>query len=299
MKRPASIASVQVLGHGDIRARCQNSIRLATVSVAMAELTWRELGCSATSSLEEIGGEGWAGSSRLQSRVAGQRVPCITMLSAFVMMTEEAVKVAVHPWSQSRPIEIRDPVVSFGKMWASQAASGRKGMSKMATWLDLMEVPSGSRTEMLGSAGRILVYGAVLVRKWPVHPVSAMIRLEGAALGCMSWTGGGDLGRAGLAAHFGLGLCKEVVGAGLGREELGLSAGIGSEVVFSFLIFVRLLFLQFGSLLMGPGIPPLQALCPQTFLEPPIRLLEVASSLWSSALFRQEALVWLRFWMVP
>ena len=59
-------------------------------------------------------------------------------------------------------------------MWASQAVGGSKGMLRSAVWVEVMVLPSGSKTEMLGLAVRWLRLGAWIVMKWPVEPVSAM-----------------------------------------------------------------------------------------------------------------------------
>ena len=61
-------------------------------------------------------------------------------------------------------MEISEPEMSDGKMCASHASDGSDGMCKLAVWLDLMRLPSGSMTEMPGSATRLLVKGALIVR---------------------------------------------------------------------------------------------------------------------------------------
>ena len=48
------------------------------------------------------------------------------------------------------------------------------GMLSIAVWVEVMVLPSGSRTEMPGLAGRWLRMGAWMLMKWPVEPVSAM-----------------------------------------------------------------------------------------------------------------------------
>jgi hypothetical protein len=50
-------------------------------------------------------------------------------------------------------------------------SSGRAGPSRSASWVDCMELPSGSSTVMLGLTARLLMKGASAVRKWPVLPV--------------------------------------------------------------------------------------------------------------------------------
>jgi hypothetical protein len=44
------------------------------------------------------------------------------------MRTESDVNVAVQPWSQSWPMEMRDPFERPGKIWAVRAAGGSEGM---------------------------------------------------------------------------------------------------------------------------------------------------------------------------
>jgi hypothetical protein len=62
-------------------------------------------------------------------------------------------------------MEMREPDARVGKMWASQACGGSIGIFRRAVWVDVMVLPSGSKTEMLGLAGRMLRLGAWMVRK--------------------------------------------------------------------------------------------------------------------------------------
>jgi hypothetical protein len=107
---------------------------------------------------------GTAERSMFQSRVVGDRRPASTVLPQRLMATASAVNSAVQSWSQSCPIEIKDPEASAGKMCASHAVPGREGMIKLAVWLEVMKLPSGSMTEIPGSATRLFVYGAVIER---------------------------------------------------------------------------------------------------------------------------------------
>jgi hypothetical protein len=75
-----------------------------------------------------------------------------------------------------------DPVAREGKRKAELAATGRNGNWRLAVWVDSLLLPSRRETEMPGLAGRLLVHGASWVRKWEVHPESAMMgsgELEG------------------------------------------------------------------------------------------------------------------------
>ena len=71
-------------------------------------------------------------------------------------------------------MEMREPDARVGKVWASHAVGGSIGMLRIAVCVEVMVLPSGSKTEMLGLAGRWLRQGAWIVMKWPVEPVSAM-----------------------------------------------------------------------------------------------------------------------------
>ena len=104
------------------------------------------------------------GGSRHRRRVAGVHVPVRTVWPWRWMVTVVASKNAVQSLSQSCPMEIRDPDVRVGKMCAVQASSGRKGIWRLAVWLDVMVLPSGSMMTRLGLAMILLEYGALMVR---------------------------------------------------------------------------------------------------------------------------------------
>jgi hypothetical protein len=74
--------------------------------------------------------------SMVQRLVVGDRSPVKMVAPSREMSTVVGWKVAVHPWSQSRPMESREPEVRVGNMWATQAAGGRWGKSKVAVWVD-------------------------------------------------------------------------------------------------------------------------------------------------------------------
>ena len=96
--------------------------------------------------------------------MAGDRVPVRTVCPWRWMVTVVVSKMAVQSLSQSCPMEMRDPDVRVGKMCAVQASSGRKGMWRLAVWLDVMVLPSGSMMTRLGLAMVLLVYGVLMVR---------------------------------------------------------------------------------------------------------------------------------------
>jgi hypothetical protein len=75
---------------------------------------------------------------------------CVTVICV-------AVKVALHPWSQSWPMESKLPVRKSGKRWQSVAAAGRWGMGREARWVEWMGAPLGKRTangEVAGTGSR-------------------------------------------------------------------------------------------------------------------------------------------------
>jgi hypothetical protein len=86
------------------------------------------------------------------------------------MDTLVAVKTAVHPESHSWPMEMSGPAVSWGKMCALRAAGGREGISKSASCVEDMVLPSGSMTVIPGEARRWLTKCVSGVKKWPVLP---------------------------------------------------------------------------------------------------------------------------------
>jgi len=86
------------------------------------------------------------------------------------------VNVAVQSASHSCPMEMREPepLLRAGNRWALVAFGGRVGIWRYASSVESMEAPLGRETAMGIWAGRLLMQGAVVVRKWPVQPVSAM-----------------------------------------------------------------------------------------------------------------------------
>ena len=102
-------------------------------------------------------GDGDDGSSKYQSLVSGERLPVRMILSLSVMVTVAAVKIASQPWSQSKPMEMRDALIP-GKMWAWRAAGGRAGsIARSPVWVDLRYALLGMRTSTGCVAGCISV----------------------------------------------------------------------------------------------------------------------------------------------
>ena len=101
--------------------------------------------------LQHVGVVG-LGRWRCQRLVGPERVPVRMMSLLRLMVTVSAVNVAIHPWSQRVPMEMREPEASVGKIW--QAEGGSCGMLRKAVWVESMVLPSGSVTEMLGLAGQ-------------------------------------------------------------------------------------------------------------------------------------------------
>lgn len=74
--------------------------------------------------------------SMVQRLVVGDLSPVRMVEPSREMSTVVGWKVAVHPWSQRRPMDSSEPEVRVGKMWATQAAGGRWGKSRVAVWVD-------------------------------------------------------------------------------------------------------------------------------------------------------------------
>jgi hypothetical protein len=71
---------------------------------------------------------------------------------------------------------MRDPDARTGKIWASRAAAGRKGMARLHVCVDWMVQPSGSWAVIPGTAARLFVNGALVVTKCPV---ALVLRIAG------------------------------------------------------------------------------------------------------------------------
>ena len=103
------------------------------------------------------GGAGGVGSnSKSHSGSDGERWPRRTGRPWWVMVTEEASKLAVKPWSHRSPMEMREHLKE-GNMWHTRACSGTWGRLRSAVWDDVAEVPSGSVTVMGDVVGMIFI----------------------------------------------------------------------------------------------------------------------------------------------
>jgi hypothetical protein len=82
------------------------------------------------------------------------------------------VKVTVHPALHMVTTERRECDARPGMMCAVRAPAGRFGRSRVHVWVECTLLPLG-RWAMRGTAaGRMLVAGALVVRKWLVAPES-------------------------------------------------------------------------------------------------------------------------------
>lgn len=106
------------------------------------------------------------------------RVPLKTTVEWWRIWTWVAVKRAWKPLSQSCPMEMRALCFKWGKRCAFRAARGSDGKSRRAVWLAWMMSPFGSRTRRPLDVAVLCVQGLSMVRKWLVHPESAMADCE-------------------------------------------------------------------------------------------------------------------------
>jgi hypothetical protein len=84
------------------------------------------------------------------------------------------VKVTVHPALHMVTMERRECDARLGMMCAVRAPAGRFGRSRVHVWVECMLLPLGRRAMRGTAAGRMLVAGASVVRKWLVAPESRM-----------------------------------------------------------------------------------------------------------------------------
>ena len=90
------------------------------------------------------------------------RCPIRTVSLLLVMMTWLASKVAMHPASQSFPMEIKELCVSPGIMWAVWASVGSCGMLSLhSSFVDANMVPLGRHTMMGVVVFPVLMRGSV------------------------------------------------------------------------------------------------------------------------------------------
>jgi hypothetical protein len=84
------------------------------------------------------------------------------------------VKVTVHPALHMVTMERRECDTRPGMMCAVRAPAGRFGRSRVHVWVECTLLPLGRRVMRGTAAGRMLVAGTSVVRKWLVVPKSRM-----------------------------------------------------------------------------------------------------------------------------
>jgi hypothetical protein len=84
------------------------------------------------------------------------------------------VKVTVHPALHMVTAERRECDARLEMMCAVRAPAGRFGRSRVHVWVECTLSPLGRRAMRGTAAGKMLVAGALVVRKWLVPPESRM-----------------------------------------------------------------------------------------------------------------------------
>ncbi len=84
------------------------------------------------------------------------------------------VKVTVHLALHMVTLERRECDARPGMMCAVRAPAGRFGRSRVHVWVECTLLPLGKRAMRGTAAGRMLVAGTLVVRKWLVAPESRM-----------------------------------------------------------------------------------------------------------------------------
>ena len=106
------------------------------------------------------------------------RVPVNVVLGP-VKLTSLAVNVAVNPWSQSWPMEMRFRLPKFGNTLERRAPMGNLGKCRRAVCDARIDAPFGSTTRMPLDVEDLFVHGVEGPRKWLVQPESTMARVLG------------------------------------------------------------------------------------------------------------------------
>ena len=85
-----------------------------------------------------------------------------------------AVKVAVHPLSQSWPKETSEPDPCWSSLnrWALQASGGSPGRAMLPSWVEVMVPPCATRTLIGLLVGRTFWHVAFHIKKWDVAALS-------------------------------------------------------------------------------------------------------------------------------
>jgi hypothetical protein len=76
-------------------------------------------------------------------------------------------------------MDTRELEMRLGKMWAWQAAAGRKGKKRSAVCVEVIVLPSGMRMLMPGLVMRLLWWGTWVLIKCLVALVSAIASVVG------------------------------------------------------------------------------------------------------------------------
>ena len=87
------------------------------------------------------------------------------------------VECTVHPVLHRVTTDRSECEARLGIMWAAWALVGREGMLRVHVCVECTRAPFGRREMMGVVVGRILVAGALVVRKWLVEPESRMTHL--------------------------------------------------------------------------------------------------------------------------
>ena len=106
------------------------------------------------------------------------RVPVNVVLGP-VKLTSLAVNVAVNPWSQSWPMDMRLRLPKTGNTLERRAPIGNWGKGRRAVCEAQIDESFGSPTRMPLDVEDLCVHGVEGPRKWLVQPESTMSRVLG------------------------------------------------------------------------------------------------------------------------
>ena len=104
------------------------------------------------------------------------RVPVSVVLGP-VKLTSLAVNVAVNPWSQIWPMDMRLRLPKYGNTLERRAPIGNWGKGGRAVCYAWIDAPFGSPTRMPLDVEDLFVHGVEGPSKWLVQPESTMARL--------------------------------------------------------------------------------------------------------------------------
>ena len=97
-----------------------------------------------------------------------------------VILTYLAVNVAMNPWSQSWPMDMRFQLPKSGNTLERRAPMGNVGKGRRAVCDARIDAPFGSPTRMPLDVEDLFVHGVEGPRKWLVQPELTMARVLGA-----------------------------------------------------------------------------------------------------------------------